>query len=182
MKKVSSILLIHFILLFRLLPADTGRSEMGYEVMSSYGKDLKEQGFLIEGKGGSFLGGIDLLSLDVVSQQEVNLGEARKIYIGAVKNFITKVNENKKARPFLLNFPFNENNIKLSMSFMGKDSKDVKAPYIGHIFTIKGIVYYSVYDPIKCTYEDLYMEPYQEALKIVNSVNSAPSEPLKIGE
>ena len=182
MKNLSIILLIHFILVFRLLHASTDRSEMGYEVMSSYGKELKKQGFLIEGKGGSFLGGIDLLSLDVVSQQEVNLEEARKIYIGAFENFITKVNENKKVRPFLLNYPFNESNIKLSMSFMTHDRKDVKAPYIAHIFTIKNKIYYSINDPIKDTLEDLHLETYEEALRIVNSTNAASTEPLKAGE
>ena len=86
-----------------------------------------------------------------------------------------KYNINVKIRPFLHNFPFTLENMKISLSFEDESHKNQGEGYVAYAFIGKNRqIFYLGYDHKTEKLYDIHCEPYEKALEIVKNpkVNS----------
>ncbi|WP_420421710.1 hypothetical protein [Simkania sp.] len=67
------------------------------------------------GSGGSMMHDVKKLFLSFNCYHPLSIDESRELVINCVNEYLKSVNENKEVRPFLHNFPFNEQNIELAI-------------------------------------------------------------------
>ena len=142
-------------------------------ILSEYSNEMKEKyGLFAIGSGGAMMNDIKQLNLDLEGIKKLTISEARKLYVTLIEDLINKVNNDKKARPYLHDYPFTQKNINIIMAFF-KSRPFITKNYINNdnvafIFMIKGKIYYKTYDHLKSKkFILIYEEPYEEALKIV---------------
>ncbi len=143
------------------------KEQQAIKIMQDFSQNyMKPQGFFLSGIGSSIPNQIHQVSVHYISPQHITINQVRKIFINSVQNLICLINQNKKIRPYLVYYPFNEKNIKLSLAFENK-SKYYDPPYIAFVFLVKNKIYYNYYDNQKKKFTDAHEETYQEALEIV---------------
>jgi hypothetical protein len=130
----------------------------------------KKYNLSLRGAGAAWPEKIQSISLSYHGQKKTEIEEARRMLVEAIESLLELVNANEKIRPELICHPFVLLNADVSVSF-GDRRSDFLYPSenVAHVFTVKGILYYSTYNPEEGLLEDLYEEPYEEALKIVRS-------------
>ena len=98
--------------------------------------------------------------------KKVNVEEARILLITLTKELLDRINSDQQIRPYLDHYPFTEKGISLGLSFYDDQGKRVDNGYVAHLFVAKdGNICYDTYNHE----EDLYEEPYEEALRIVEN-------------
>jgi len=176
-------LILALILILPVLFALSGcKSEESYHVqlahslMKKYAQKMrKEKGLELSGIGGAMMYKISELSLDFISKEKSTIPEARKLYLEVVEGILPIVNDDKKIRPYLKNYPFTPENIDFSIVFYDKSSnKRAVPPYVAHVFYCRGDVVYSFFNAEKDKYNDdlQYAEKYEDALRIVQQDES----------
>jgi hypothetical protein len=142
--------------------------DKAFSILNKYSNFLqKTEGFEVFGTGGAMTTNVKSVFVSYVSNKNVGLEEARKIYISVIENLVKEYNNDKEIRPYLNDYPFTYNNIDLHISFKNKGN------YIGNkkiafILKAKGIIYYDIFDEKLDDFIDIYQEPYEEGLKIIN--------------
>jgi hypothetical protein len=146
-------------------------SYMADPIFASYGKEMqKKRGYWIEGTGGSMPNGdVRNLFMSFVGIREVDVSEARRLYVELVEGLLNQVNQDKFIRPFLHDYPATCTNTRLHLSFVNEYNRPVSEKHIAFVFLVNNIVYYNYYDHNERMFEDIYEEPYEEALRIVQS-------------
>ena len=119
-------------------------------------------------KGGSFMENIKevYLSFDTYNKK-YNIDQARVLMIDCVEDYLHRINKDEKVRPFLDHYPFTEKRVELSIYFYESKLKKVSNDYIAGVHLVNNTLFYSVYDEEKGMYINVYEEPYQEAVHIV---------------
>jgi len=109
--------------------------------------------------GSNFCNGINL-TFD--SNRTIDIEQARKIMVYCIENLCKLINENKKLRPFLADYPFTVKNIDISFYFKAENNEDVSYVTICNYNTI--------------SYEgkerEILNEPYAQAKKKVLGENN----------
>jgi hypothetical protein len=168
---------IHFFLYLMVLMIFSSCDEPEYihlsdKIVNAYIKDVKYRyGFHLDGSGGSMMNDITVIRLMFSSINTVKLDQARIIFVDSVENLLNRVNSDEKIRPYLHNFPFTIDNIQLDIGFLKPGGKFVDGEFIATISLIKGKIFYGHYNMSKDRLENLYSEPYEEAIKIVREQN-----------
>ena len=121
------------------------------------------------GSGGSMMHDVKKLALSFNCYHPLSIDESRRLVVDCVNEYLKSVNENKEIRPYLHNFPFNEQNIELAI-FIFEDNKFTKIQpgQVSSVSTLNGKIRYktrSAEDQYKR--ETLHQETYEEALRIV---------------
>jgi hypothetical protein len=146
--------------------------DLADNLMNAYSKEVrKTKNLLLFGSGGSMTTDVRVLSPSYEYLGNMDLCQARFLYIETVEGLIRKVNNNEEIRPYLHNYPFTEKNIALAIGFIDKQENRVKEGYIALVFMLdneNGLIYYNIYNSETEMLETIYIEPYEEALKIVN--------------
>jgi hypothetical protein len=144
---------------------------MADPIITSYGKEMKQRrGYLLEGTGGSMPNGhVKYITMMFVGLQKVDLSEARRLYVEAVEGLICKINENNYIRPFLDDYPATSKNTNIYLSFADKNLKPIIGKHVALIYLVNNKIYYRSYNKNEGLYERCYEEPYEEALRIVQS-------------
>jgi len=171
-------LILVFILILPVLFTLSGcKNEESYHVqlahllMGKYVKKMREEkGLELSGIGGAMMFKVSELTLRFLSNEKLEISEARKLYLEVVQGFLPIVNADKKIRAYLKNYPCTHENINFSIAFEDpKTRRDVDPPYVAHVFYSRGRIVYSFYDKEKDQFnQDLkYAEKYEDALRIV---------------
>ncbi len=129
----------------------------------------KEHQLRCSGYGGSLMDDISMVSLDYEVIKKSDIPGSRQLLVFCVDKLATLINADAKLQPFLHETPFPANRIKLGITFVDKKGDFISDGTPAYIFTLKGKIYYSKYDPVKKRLEDLWEEDYAEALRIVQS-------------
>lgn len=144
-------------------------SEMAGKIRSEYAREVKKtKGLDATGFGGSMLTCVRIISIDFLSNQKVDVDEARKIYVDLVEGFARKINADKKIRIYLHDFPFTWKNTLFTLSFQEKNGKKF-ADHLSFIFMAKEKIYYCIYNEKTQRYDDYHIEYYTDALLKINS-------------
>lgn len=150
------------------------------KIMNSFTKKMKKEGLILVGSGGSMMGDIQEINLDYETCQNVNVEQARMIFIKKTESLMYQINSDPEIRPYLHDYPFTSRNIFLEITFCKTDRDFVKPPNIAYVVlrTHKDLVSYSIYDDQTERLATVYEEPYEEALKIYNETISSRSTDL----
>lgn len=126
----------------------------------TYTYDLK-----LIGHGGSMMNNVKLISLHFYYYQSTSIEKARNILLDITTKLISDFNSDEKIRPFLANYPFNETNLDIAITFLNKDNDYQSHPSISTVSTRNSKVYYYNYSPEKDRLVSILEEPYAEALQ-----------------
>ena len=134
-------------------------------LVSSYIEETKNNGLKLIGSGGSFMHDIQAYDLHYITVQNLDVNAARNLYVKTMETLLHRINHDPKIRPYLHTYPFTIENVKIMSSFKKPDGKRVDSKYVALVFCVKGKIDYS--RNVNNTLQDLYEEPYSEALRIV---------------
>lgn len=156
------------------LCASFGYREPAYcKMVSRITKDyLKESAIprrlLLTGYGGAMMKDVEEVFLTFLSFDALNVDKARILYVEMMEEYLKKINHHDKIRPYLHNFPFIIDNIKLDIGFEDCKRKITQDGHVAFIFMGRNhTIYYDAYDPETEEFYSLHRESYEEALKIV---------------
>lgn len=83
----------------------------------------KKYGLVYVGGGGKMNGDLQVISLSYQLIKKTNIENARIFYINLVQDLLKKINEDKLLRIYLRNYPFNFENIDISISFINENDQ-----------------------------------------------------------
>lgn len=140
-------------------------------IFSAYGKEMKKKrGYWVQGTGGSMPNrDVRTLFMSFIGVREVDIPEARRLYIEVVDGLLKRVNSDKIIRPYLHDYPASWRNTQIHLSFVDKSNNPVTESHIAFVTCVNDIIYYTKYNQKIRDFEDFYEEHYEEALKIVQN-------------
>lgn len=146
---------------------DTPRAKESYRIMNAFTSQMyKEKGFRVLGIGSAMPDCVRQLIIHFTSNQKVDISQARILLIDLIDKFLAKVNEDMEIQQYLLNYPFNENNLEMSITFC-ENGDSIPPPHIAIVMILDGRICYSINTDNQ--YETVFRETYQEAINIVRS-------------
>jgi hypothetical protein len=153
------------------------------EVTSSFLKEIrKEYGLQCGASGGSMPHDVEEISVSLTAYQHATIEQARELEVKATERFVQIINAHEKIRPFLREVPFPPGRACISIFFDGsKKKKKPSAPDndVEFVCHAKNRLYYQAHNPANpYVGKDIKNEPYEEALKIVQS-NALKKDPQK---
>lgn len=107
-----------------------------------------EREFAIESCGayGKSNKSVEMIRLSFVVRQKLNRDEARKYILPLADRFIAILNADKQLQPYMSRFPFNYDNIELTLYFEDKEGQPVYQPNIHMLALKRGQLKYGTLD------------------------------------
>ncbi len=162
------------------------------EIVCNFVKDMEEKHELhCYGSGGSMPTNVKQIELLFISYQKSSIEDARKTEVAIVQELLKRINNHKEIRPYLSEYPFNTNNVSVSISFRTKTDDYPLDGSIASVFLAKNKIFYKAAETkmsapirlnhinknnewttevkpgeLKETLTSLLEETYEEALKI----------------
>lgn len=122
------------------------------------------------GAGIGMPGGIvEHLGLAFNTNKPLTKDQLRILLIEFAQILLHEVTSNKEIQPFLIQTPFTLNNIQIIFYNNNIDGREVFDPGISTAQILSGVLDYRTIDPDTFRYKKIVEEPYEEALKILQS-------------
>lgn len=112
-------------------------------------------------KIGTFFNGF---MIHFTTREKLNIRKARSLYIKLSEGLINKINSDKLIRPYLAEYPFNINDLDISL---GYDNPNHEKDAIVSILIYEGEIMYYLDDPEGIRLKKIFTESYQDAKNIV---------------
>lgn len=161
--------LIHF-LLINWKHSDSNYCRLSNKIVNEYSKELtRQKGLYLIGAGGAFMDDIKEISLHYQSLDKLSVNEARRLYIEISEGYLKRYNENVAIRPYLHNYPFTINNLKLMIGFIDETRQRQGDGFVALMFIARNKLWFEGYDLTKSKFYDLHCETYAEAVEIVRN-------------
>ena len=147
-----------------------------YRVGKQLKKDINLQ---YVGGGGGMMDSIRMMAMSFQLFHEVDLPEARRILVCATTEYLNAINDSKRVRPYLRNYPFKVENIEIMIWVQTANNRDVAPDEIAFMSSDNGILIYKIVENrTPYTSKEIHQETYQEALKIIQEEDAAnPNKP-----
>jgi hypothetical protein len=141
------------------------------EIIHSFEKQIKKEfGFKCEASGGSMPYDVEKISMKFVANRCATIEEARELEVKITEKFIKCINAHEKIRPFLREYPFTVDRATVMISFNIPKKFSLSNDYVEVVFQGKSTIYYNATNRKNPNiYDTLKKEPYEEALRIVQS-------------
>ena len=142
--------------------------QIANSIMNDFCNEMKiKNNFVMTGIGqcNSPPDNLRALSISFLSEEKLNLDQARKLFICTCEEFLSAVNSDEHVRPWLSNYPFTGQNLEVMLSFKLKNGLRIGPPFVTFVFVSQGMIYYSTYQNEQ--FIDIHKESYEEALKII---------------
>ncbi len=165
------------------------------EIVDAFAKDMsKEHDLFCCGSGGSMPYDVQEIEVLFVAYRRATIEEVRKTEVDGIQKLFNRINTHEKIRPFLREYPFSTDRIRMAISFEDRNGKWYLDGTVARVSFIKNKIFYDAaalkketYYPIKDASDlrhivygppeermdeqlvDLYEEPYEEAVKIVKA-------------
>jgi len=148
---------------------DANYCKMSDRIVSSYIKEFaKPRNLMLSGYGGAMMDDIQEISLRFLSFSALNVDEARVLYVEMMEEFLCRINHHEEIRPYLHNFPFDVNNLDLTIGWINSDRRITKDGHMALMFIGNNhTIYYEAYDPNTEDFYTLCKESYEEARRTV---------------
>jgi len=163
------------------------------EIVEDFAKEMKKKHKLhCCGDGGSMPTDVAKIDVLFISYSHSTVDEARKMEVNAVQELLQRINSHEKIRPFLREYPFNQERVGVSISFRTETDDRPLDGSVAYVSIGKGKVFYysaemkmTAATPLIYMNEknevveklipgqleeeliDLMNEPYEDSLKIV---------------
>ena len=95
------------------------------------------------GDGGSMPYDVQEIEVMFVAYRRGTVEEARKINILATEKLLKRINDHKKLRPHLGEYPFPPERINISLSFCGNHGSQYTDGSVVHVFSAHGKLFYN---------------------------------------
>jgi hypothetical protein len=150
------------------------------EITSTFVKEMyKKYGLYCGSSGGEMPYDVEEISVSLIAYRNATIEQARELEVKATERFVQIINAHEKIRPFLREYPFSPSRADVSISFEKKGKPFSDYSEVEFICHAKNKLHYLAYDPDHPYVGKLIKEePYEEALKIVQS-NAAKSASQK---
>lgn len=176
-KFMNHIIINIFITIFLLYSCSPVPKHVGLarSAITSFSKEVFQTDHLaLDGSGGAMLDDIKTFTMFFDSQKNVDLAEARILFVNIVERFLNKINNDQEIRHFLHKFPITEKNIYLEIQF-SPDNFNFHDRYVIYVsipnfnpYAPTNRIHYKTANRDKNSTEfTYYNETYEEALKIV---------------
>jgi hypothetical protein len=166
------IMLILFVTLCFSCGSGCRYCDLAYSLMNAYSKEVRKTKGLVQfGSGGCMTTDVRVLSPVYISYRKLNIDGARAFYLEIVEGLINKANADEEIRPYLHNYPFTENNMSIDILFFDKKNDFIQDGFVASMSMLdneNGLIYYSISNSETEMLETIYIELYEDALKIVN--------------
>ena len=163
---ILCIIFVYFALFYKLTDPDDYCAKID-KITDAFVKDMhKKHGLVCYGKGGSCMDNIKRISLSLKKAVKSDIPESRVLLVNCVEEFLKRVNTDEDVRPFLVQYPFTNENIEISIVFKGPEQIGDQQDIID-VFNMEERVIYYGYDKTHNKEKVMLREPYEEALKIV---------------
>ena len=139
------------------------------KVAKSFRHSVKERYHLIPmSYGGSFMGNISEISQTFrAMDKNYSIEQARELVINCSEDFLDRINQDEKIKPYLAQYPFPNNRIRMQISFYNKNRERVSSDNIALVGLGNDKIYYCIYDRESEKLVDIHEEMYEEAVRIV---------------
>lgn len=178
MKKLFSLLLIF--ILNSCSSQESARKDFDIANKCAYESNqlMEKQGFTLSAYGGDYLGTIREINYCYYTKQYcfTDIADARALLIEKVLQFAEPFNNEKQIRMYLHNFPFDLNNIHLSITFRNEENVKLSSPYIASVFNGAGYIFYTQKNPLNEKFVTFHKESIEEGLKLYNEYKSEPQK------
>ena len=126
------------------------------------------------GTGGGMMNHIRMMAMSFQLFREVDLPEARRILVSVTTEYLKEINDSKRVRPYLKEYPFRVENIEIMIFIRKENNDDVGPNQINYMSANRGLLKYCLPDkPGSYVEQILHEETYEEALKIVREEEKA---------
>jgi hypothetical protein len=141
------------------------------EIIHSFSKQIKKEfGFNCEASGGSMPYDVEEISIRFSTDRQVTVGEARELEVKITEKFVECINAHEKIRPFLREYPFPANRTDVMIRFYKTKKFNLSNNNVELVFHVKNKIFYQATNRNNPNlYDTLKEEPYEEALRIVQS-------------
>jgi hypothetical protein len=112
---------------------------------------------------------VEEILVQLAAYRSATIEQARELEVKATERFAQIINAHEKIRPFLREYPFPSSRANVTISFRkrAKHPTDNDVEFVCHA---KNKLFYLAYDPDHpYVGKDIKNEPYEEALRIVQS-------------
>lgn len=106
------------------------------------------------------------------SLERLKLNDSRTKIIHCVEDYLKIINNNKKLKRFLCEYPFTQNGLHFNLFFYDENTEPKDTKYIHSCTLSENIIYYKIAYP-NGTFACIHRETYEEALKIVEGEKSS---------
>jgi len=163
------VLAIFFLLTLLFISCGSGKSYtfMADHIFKEFTKEMKQKnGFQICSSGGSMPGRV-VKSVNMVfsSNYQLDICEARKLYVETLWRLLDKINNDKIIRPYLNQYPAKWENVHLGIVF--DYNKKLIEKKVALMTNVNNVLYFFIYDPKTNSLKDLHEESIDDALGIV---------------
>ena len=166
------------------------------EIVNSFCAEVEAEhkGLTCSGSGGSMPDNVRKISVDFYASFTASVEEARLLQVSCAKKLLNKINSHEKIKPYLVKYPFTPKEISISISFYDKNGKRPLDGSVARTLLAIDKIFYKkaemvkkiapsfldASDPKNITHAppeeyiseeliDLYNEPFEEAVKIVEA-------------
>lgn len=109
---------------------------------------------------------IEKIALSFQVNRELNQDEARKLILAVTNQYITILNADQVFRPYMVKYPYDEENVEVTIYFKTKGYDSVFHPKIRVAYFDKGsFKFCTVHKSDTYSYRDRICETYSEALE-----------------
>jgi hypothetical protein len=137
------------------------------KITVSTAKKLKEEkGLILIGTGGRMMEDIEMMSMGFEYHEDVDIDQARKLLIDSAAEYLSKINADEKIRPYLHNYPFTRENIKIEIYFRDTDNTKSSPEKVNIAATSDGRFSYYVRD--ESSLRTIKEESYEDAIQAID--------------
>ena len=165
-----------------------------HEIVNQYIKEMeREHGLHCIGSGGGMSKDVEEVGVMFTIQKKVtSLEEARELEVAAIQKLLDHINNHPKIRPFLREYPFKYDRVRISISFDDENNQRYTDGSIVYMYQARNKIFYkkakeyidkgyqitdpdtnevyTVPDREATKLIDYYDEPYEEAVKKIKSL------------
>ncbi len=155
----------------RKMPKSSMASAYVREVTNSFLKIAKKEfGITCCGLGSSIPSDVEFITVFLSIKKKGTVEEGRELFVKLKERFVEVVNQHEKLRPYLREYPFTPWRAKILLKFCDESGSIYEDGGVARImFTNKKYICYRTIKSKGAQPEDLLVEPYEEALKIVKA-------------
>ena len=128
-----------------------------------------EKRLILIGTGGQMMDDIQMMYMGFQFFHPIDIKSGRDLLICAVNQYLKAINNDEKTRPYLHQYPFTADNIKIDIWIRNPNGTRVTLEKICYISASNGILTYYLDDPEKYSRKTLHQETYEEALNAVKT-------------
>jgi len=143
MKKFVKILFLVLISMKLDLSASPEYLKYVTEIVNEFEEEMKKKyGFRCTSSGGAMPHDVEGISVGFHIRKRPTLDEARKVEVTAIQKLLYLINNHKKIRPFLREYPFKSDRVGVSITYIDNKGDYHFKGAVTRTFTARGRIFY----------------------------------------